>query len=83
MVWKERCEEDYPYGKGNIFPKVKDLTLICSTLSNLPIYLIFLFQIPRLMILRLERIEKDFIWVGGILEKRTHVVIWSIVCSNK
>ena len=33
--------------------------------------------------LRLEKIQRDFLWGGGGLEKKPHLVKWSIVCSDK
>ena len=36
------------------------LTLIRSTLSSMPIYYMSLFRIPWIVILRLEKIQRDF-----------------------
>ena len=41
------------------------LTLIRSTLSNLPIYLIYLFRLPKGVKCRLEKIQRDFLWGVG------------------
>ena len=57
------------------------MTLIRSTLSSMPIYCMSLFQMPRSVSLRLERIQIDFIWGGGTLER--NLVEWSIVCLDK
>ena len=40
-------------------------TLIRSTLLSLPIYYMSLFVILRNVRLRLEKIQRDFIWGGG------------------
>lgn len=32
---------------------------------------------------RLEKIQRDFLWGGGALEKKPHLVNWSLVCTNK
>ena len=32
---------------------------------------------------RLEKIQRDFLWDGGALEKKPHLVNWSLVCTNK
>lgn len=55
------------------------LRLIKSSLSNLPTYTLSLFRIPRGMSSRLERIQRDFIWGGGKLEKKQV----ETVCLNK
>ena len=40
------------------------VTLIKSTLSNLPTYMMSLFPIPALMAKRIEKIQRDFLWGG-------------------
>ena len=50
------------------------LTLIKSTLSNLPIYIMSLFQLPKGVKTRLEKIQREFLWGGGSLEKKIHLV---------
>ena len=42
--------------------------LIHGTLSNLPIYFMSIFQLPRVVRMRLEQIQRDFLWRGGALE---------------
>ena len=33
--------------------------------------------------MRLERIQRDFLWGGGSLDKKPHLVKWDTVCSDK
>ena len=40
-------------------------------------------RIPRTVRLRLEQIQRDFLWGGGALERKIHLVEWLIVCSDK
>ena len=68
--------------KRQYISKEGRLTLIRSTLSNMPIYFLSLLQIPRKLKLRLEKIQRDFLW-GGTIEKKTHLVKRKNVCSNK
>ena len=42
-----------------------------------------LFRLPRRVKLRLEQIQRDFLWGGGSLYKKSHLVKWATVCSNK
>ena len=73
---------DWPYtihfqgGLGRI-------TLIRSALSNMPIYPMSLLRMPRMVMIKLEQIQRNFLWCGGALEKKPHLVNWSIVCSNE
>ena len=57
--------------------------LIHSTLSSLPIYFLSLFQIPKLVCARLEKIQRDFLWGGGNLKRKPHLVNWNTVYSEK
>ena len=59
------------------------LTLIRSTLSCLPIYCLSLFRMPVSIGTRLEKIQREFLWGGGSLEKKRHLVNWKIVCTEK
>ena len=59
------------------------ITLICSSLSNLPIYFMSILHLPRVVRMRLERIQRDFLWRGRALERKPHLVRWSTVCLDK
>ena len=59
------------------------LTLIRSTLSNLPTYLMFLFQLPRGISSRLEKIQMDFLWGSSSSGRKIHLINWKDVCSSK
>ena len=58
-------------------------TLLRSTLSSIPIYFMSLFGIPRAVRLRLEQIQRNFMWGGGASERKPHLVRWSIICASK
>lgn len=59
------------------------ITLLNSTLISLPICFLFLFIIPKSVAKRLEKIQRDFLWRGGALEKKPHLVNWSTICKDK
>ena len=42
-----------------------------------------LFVIPKRVAAKLEKIERNFLWGGGELEKKLHLIHWSIVCLEK
>ena len=52
------------------------LTLIRSTLSNMPTYPMPLFRLPKGVKLRLEKIQRDFLWGEGNMERKLHLVNW-------
>jgi hypothetical protein len=57
------------------------VTLIKSTLSSLPTYFMSLFPIPASMALRIDKIQRDFLWGGMGEGKKFHLVNWSHVCQ--
>ncbi|KAJ9701144.1 hypothetical protein PVL29_006475 [Vitis rotundifolia] len=85
-VWdvvEERFKRKLATWKTQYLSKGGRLTLIKSTLSNLPIYFMSLFVIPRKVRLRLEKIQREFFW-GDLEERRKlHLVRWAVICKDK
>ena len=50
------------------------ITLIKSTLANLPVYQLSLFRMPKLVVKRLEKLQRDFLWGGGSMERKIHLI---------
>ncbi|RVW36589.1 hypothetical protein CK203_072861 [Vitis vinifera] len=64
-VWdvvEKRFQKRLALWKRRYLSKEGRLTLAKSTLSSLPIYFMSLFIIPRKVSLRLEKIQRDFLW---------------------
>jgi hypothetical protein len=57
------------------------VTLIKSTLSNMPTYMLSLFPIPIAVAKRLEKIQRDFLWGGMNDDFKYHLVEWDKVCT--
>ncbi|KAJ9674856.1 hypothetical protein PVL29_024033 [Vitis rotundifolia] len=70
-----------PLGAPNKAPYV--LTLIKSTLASMPIYQMSIFRMPKIVARRLEKVQRDFLWGGGSVEGKPHLVKWEVVCSEK
>ncbi|XP_022867983.1 uncharacterized protein LOC111387641 [Olea europaea var. sylvestris] len=82
-IWNvERVEKMLAGWKRMYLSKGGHLTLIKSTLSNLPTYFLSLFPIPGTMENRLERIQREFLWAGLGEERKFHLINWSVVCSS-
>ncbi|KAL6350404.1 hypothetical protein AAG906_004355 [Vitis piasezkii] len=62
---KERFQRRLALWKRQYISKGGRLTLIRSTLSNMPIYYMSILRMPRLVRLRLEQIQRDFLWDWG------------------
>ncbi|RVW82307.1 putative ribonuclease H protein [Vitis vinifera] len=69
--------------KSQYISKGGRITLIWSTLANMPIYFMSMLSMPRKVRLRLERIQREFLWGGGALERKIHLVKWELVCLEK
>ena len=57
------------------------VTLIKSTLSSLPTYLLSLFPIPMSVAHRLEKLQRDFLWGGLEDNHKFHLVNWKQTCT--
>ena len=75
VVWdsvEERFQRRLSLWKRHYLSKRGRLTLLRSTLVSLPIYFMSLFTIPRLLKLRLEKIQRDFFMgMRGFREEST------------
>ena len=66
-VWdgvEERMRKKLALWKGQFISKGGRITLIRSTLASMPTYLMSLLRMPREVKLRLEKIQRDFLWGG-------------------
>ncbi|WKA00162.1 hypothetical protein VitviT2T_018548 [Vitis vinifera] len=59
------------------------ITLIQSCLTHMPYYFISLFKIPASVATKIERLQREFLWLGVGEGKRDHLVSWDIVCKPK
>jgi hypothetical protein len=83
-TWKvvvEKMERKLAGWKRMYLSKGGRLTLIKSTLSNLPTYLLSLFPIPLRVANRLEKIQRNFLWGGIGDDAKFHLVKWNRICT--
>ena len=59
------------------------ITLIKSTLASIPVYQMSIFRMPKSVVKRLEKLQRDFLWGGGSTGRKIHLVIWKVVCTQK
>uniref|UniRef100_A0A2N9ED53 Reverse transcriptase domain-containing protein n=1 Tax=Fagus sylvatica TaxID=28930 RepID=A0A2N9ED53_FAGSY len=77
IIWNpiiEKMERGLAGWKRLYLSKGGKVTLIKSTLPNLPTYFLSLFPIPVGVAQRLEKIQRDFLWSGVGEEFKFHLV---------
>ena len=57
--------------------------MIKSVLACLPVYFMSLFQIPTSIKVKLEKIQRRFLWGGLGTTRKIHWVDWNSVCNHK
>lgn len=59
------------------------LTLVKSVLSNLPIYFLSIFKMPKGVAKALVKIQSNFLWGGSDAKRSVHLVNWTEVTKSK
>jgi len=77
----EKIEKRLASWKRLYLSKGGRVTLIKSTLSNLPTYYMSLFPIPGSVAAQIEKLHRDFLWGGLGEEFKFHLVSWAKVCT--
>ncbi|RVW31161.1 putative ribonuclease H protein [Vitis vinifera] len=80
---EERMRRRLALWKRQYISKGGRITLIKSTLASMPIYQLSLFRMPKIVARRLEKLQRDFLWGGGSLERKVHLIKWEVVCAQK
>ena len=82
-IWNlilERMDKKLLGWKRLYLSKGGRLTLLKSTLSSLPTYYLSLFTIPKAVVTRLERIQRNFLWGSTVECFKYPLVAWEKVC---
>ena len=80
---EERMRRRLALWKRQYISKGGRITLIKSTLASISIYQLSLFRMPKIVAKRLEKVQRDFLWGGGSLERKVHLINWEVVCTQK
>ena len=80
---EERMRKRLAQWERQYISKGGRITLIKSTMASLPIYNMSLFRMPKSVANRLEKLQRDFLWGGGSLERKVHLINWEVVCTQK
>ncbi|RVW53000.1 Suppressor of mec-8 and unc-52 protein-like 1 [Vitis vinifera] len=80
---EERLRRRLARWKRQYLSKGGRITLIRSTLASIPIYQMSIFRMPKSVVKRLEKLQRDFLWGGGNTGRKIHLVNWKVVCTQK
>ena len=78
-VWngvEERVRWKLALWKRQYISKGGRITLIKSTLASMPLYQLSMFRVPKIVARRLEKLQRDFLWGRGNMERKAHLVNW-------
>lgn len=76
----EKIERKLAAWKRTYLSKGGRITLIKSTLSNIPTYFLSPFPLPVGVATRIEKLYREFLWGGMGEETKTPLVSWKKVC---
>ena len=85
-VWysvEERMHKRLALWKRSYISNGGRITLIKSSLASLPLNQMPLVRMPVFEAQRLEKLQRDFLWGGGGVNKKPHLVKWEVVCTSK
>ena len=80
---EERMRRRLALWKRQYISKGGRIALIKSMLSSMPLYQLSFFRMPKIVARRLEKLQRDFLWGGGNLERKVHLIKWEVVCAQK
>ena len=59
------------------------VTLIKSMLTSIPIYFLSFFRVPKKVVDKLVRLQRNFLWGGGHDQNKIAWIKWESVCMRK
>jgi hypothetical protein len=84
--WKiveERLQIRLSSWKGKLLSLGGRLVLINSVLTNMVLYMISFFQLPKGILHRLDYFRSRFFWQGDSEKKKYRLTKWNVVCRPK
>jgi hypothetical protein len=84
--WKsveERLQKRLSSWKGKLLSLGGRLILINSVLTNMVLYMIYFFLLPKGILHKLDYYRSRLFWKGDSEKKKYHLVKWSMVCKPK
>ena len=80
---EERLQLRLNSWKGKLLSLGGRLVLINSVLTNMVLYMISFFQLPKGVLKRLDYFRSRFFWQGDSEKKKYRLARWDVVCRPK
>jgi hypothetical protein len=80
---EEKFEKKLGVWQGRYLSLGGRLTLINSSLSNIPLYMLSLYLAPASVLKKMDVYRKRLLWNGGSSKNKYHLVKWDTVCTAK
>lgn len=78
----DRCIKRLAMSKAHYLFFGGRMTLVKATLSNLPIYYLSLFKIPKGVATDIENLQNKFLWRGQ-QDSKPHLINWKTISRGK
>jgi len=82
-VIEDRFERRLSSWKSKLLSYGGRLTLINSVLSNLSVYMLSFFEIPKEVVKKLDFYRSHFFWQGDGHKKKYRLTKWNVLCRSK
>jgi hypothetical protein len=79
----ERIEKKLSSWKGKHLLVGGRLVLINSVLTSLPMFMMYFFEIPRVILRKLDYLRSRFFWQADSQKKKYRLAKWDILCQPK
>ena len=86
IEWKlveERLEKRLSSWKGKLLSVGGRLVLINAVLSNMVLYMLSFFKLPKGVLTRLDYFRSRFFWQGDNEKKKYRLTKWNVLCRPK
>ena len=80
---EERFQKKLSSWKGKLLSVGGRLALINSVLSNLPMFMVSSFRIPKGVLKKLDYFRSRFFWQSDGHKKKYRLARWGILCTPK
>lgn len=69
--------------KGNLLSLAGRNVLVESVLSSLPVYSMNMVKLPKAIYSEIDKISRNFLWLGSLERHEVHLINWEMVCKRK